>query len=394
MNLSNRITRLAPSATGAMAAKVKEMKAHGESVVSFTTGEPDFNSPEAAVRYATQAMADGKTHYTLTGGIPELKDAASNYYKRHFGLEYAQKEIICGTGAKQLVYEALGCLIDPGDEVILFAPAWVSYYEQIRLFDGNPVILNTEKTNFLPDTDQLEELITPKTVAVVLNNPNNPTGLVYPPEILKKIAQIALKHDLTIVNDEIYERLVYRTSFRPHLLELVPEARNNVLNINGVSKSFAMTGWRLGYALGPEKLIKAISSMQGHITSNTSSISQWAAVGALNEAEDDVERMRAVFEKRRDLTLEMLAKINGISFVKPNGAFYVYINVSQFIGATKPFANDIEFCEAILQNNGLGLVPGTAFLCPGYVRMSYSCAEEQIVDGLNRLKDFVEKLHD
>ena len=204
MNFSDRITRMAPSATNAMATKAKEMKARGESVVSFTTGEPDFNSPEAAVRYAIQAMKDGQTHYTVTGGIPELKEAVAAYYKRHFNLQYGPKEIITGTGAKQLVYEALGCLINPGDEVVLFAPAWVSYYEQIRLFDGKPVILNTEDTGFLPDPELFERLITDRTVALVLNNPTNPTGVVYPPELLEKILRIAMKHNLTVINDEIY----------------------------------------------------------------------------------------------------------------------------------------------------------------------------------------------
>ena len=392
MNFSDRITRMAPSATNAMATKAKEMKARGESVVSFTTGEPDFNYPEAAVRYAIQAMKDGQTHYTVTGGIPELKEAVAAYYKRHFNLQYGPKEIITGTGAKQLVYEALGCLINPGDEVVLFAPAWVSYYEQIRLFDGKPVILNTEDTGFLPDPELFERLITDRTVALVLNNPTNPTGVVYPPELLEKILRIAMKHNLTVINDEIYERLVYGTSFRPHLLELVPEARDHVLNINGVSKSFAMTGWRLGYALGPEKLVKAMTSMQGHLTSNTCSIAQWAAVGALREAEDDVERMRAVFEKRRDLTVAALSKIPGIAFIEPRGAFYVYVNISSWLGTGAPFENDVAFCEAILKEKGLGLVPGTAFLCPGYVRISYSCSEEQIADGLARFIDFLAAL--
>lgn len=389
MKISERIARMAPSATTAMAAKAKEMKAQGKSVVSFTTGEPDFDSPEAARRWAIKAMDEGQTHYTVNPGTVELREEAAAYYERHFHLKYSAKEVVCGTGAKQLLFEALGCLVDPGDEVILFAPAWVSYFEQIRLFDGKPVILDTSPTNCVPDPDQYEKLITDRTVAVVLNNPNNPTGKVYPHDVLEKIARISLKHGVTVINDEIYERLVYGTSFKPHLLELVPEARDLTLNINGVSKSYAMTGWRLGYALGPEPLIKAMTSMQGHLTSNTSSISQWAATGALKEAEDDVEAMRKVFEKRRDLTVKLLSEIPGLSFAEPEGAFYVFIDISSFLGKGKRWEDDVAFSEALLQDKGLGVVPGSAFLSPGHIRISYSCADDQIIEGVKRLKEFL-----
>ncbi|MCR4817716.1 MAG: pyridoxal phosphate-dependent aminotransferase [Fretibacterium sp.] len=389
MKLSERIVRMAPSATTAMAAKAKELKDQGRPVVSFTTGEPDFNSPKAARDYAVRAMDEGQTHYTVNAGMKELRQAAADYYERHFGLRYGVNEVITGTGAKQLLYEAMGCLVNPGDEVILFAPAWVSYFEQVRLFDGVPVIQDTQATGCIPDPQQFEKLITDKTVAVVLNNPNNPTGMVYPHDVLEKITRIALKHGITLINDEIYERLVYGVSFTPHLLQLVPEARDFVLNINGVSKSFAMTGWRLGYALGPEKLIKAMTSMQGHITSNTSSISQWAAMGALKESEEDVERMRKVFEQRRALVLRLLADIPGLSVLEPSGAFYVFMDLSAFLGEGKKWATDVDFCEAILKEKALGLVPGTAFLSPGHVRLSYSCSEEQIVEGVRRLKEFL-----
>ncbi|MBR1673296.1 MAG: pyridoxal phosphate-dependent aminotransferase [Fretibacterium sp.] len=389
MKLSDRITRMAPSATTAMSAKAKEMKEQGRPVVSFTTGEPDFNSPQAARTYAIRAMDEGQTHYTVNAGMKELRQAAADYYERHFGLRYDVKEVITGTGAKQLLYEAMGCLVNPGDEVILFAPAWVSYYEQIRLFDGVPVVLDTQPTGCVPDPEQFEKLITDRTVAVILNNPNNPTGMVYPHDVLEKITRIALKHGITLINDEIYERLIYGVSFKPHLLELVPEARDLVLNINGVSKSYAMTGWRLGYALGPERLIKAMTSLQGHITSNTSSISQWAAMGALKESEEDVERMRKVFEQRRALVLKLLAEIPGLSVLEPKGAFYVFMDLSSFLGEGKRWANDVDFCEAILKEKALGLVPGTAFQSPGHVRLSYSCSEEQITEGVQRLKEFL-----
>ncbi len=393
MKISERISRMAPSATTTMAARAKDLKAQGVDVISFTTGEPDFNSPQSALTAAEKAMKDGQTHYTVTPGIIELRKAVAGYYKAHFGLDYDPKtEILCATGAKQALYEALGCLVNPGDEVIVFAPAWVSYVEQIRIFDGVPVIIDTSKTGFLPDPAEFEKAITPRTVAVMINNPCNPTGLVWPPETLRQIAQICVKHNVVLINDEIYGRLVYDMPVQKQVLELVPEARDLTLNINGVSKSYAMTGWRLGYALGPAALIKAMNSMQGHLTSGTCSITQWAATGAIENAEDDIERMRVQFDKRRHLICELLDGIKGLNYVKPQGAFYVFINVGACLGEKTGMKDDIAFCERVLAEKAVALVPGTAFLCPGWVRISYSCGEEQIKAGIGRIKDFVESL--
>lgn len=384
---------MAPSATTTMAARAKELKAQGIDVISFTTGEPDFNSPASAIAAAEKAMREGQTHYTVTPGIIELRKAVSSYYQKHFHLTYDPKtEILAATGAKQTLYEALGCIVNPGDEVIVFAPAWVSYVEQIRLFDAKPVIIDTSKTGFLPDAAEFEAAVTPRTSAVIINNPCNPTGIVYPSETLEMIAHTCIKHNIIIINDEIYGRLVYDMPLQKHLLELVPEARDLTLNINGVSKSYAMTGWRLGYALGPAPLIKAMSSMQGHLTSGTCSISQWAAYGAVKNAEDDIERMRREFDKRRHLVCELLGQIPGLSFFRPQGAFYVFIDVSEYLGEKTGIADDIAFCERILAEKALALVPGTAFLCPGFVRLSYSCGEDLIKAGVARLKEFVENL--
>ena len=393
MKISGRITRMAPSATATMADRAKALKAQGVDVISFTTGEPDFDSPKSALDAAVKAMKEGQTHYTATPGIMELRKAVSGYYKMHFGLDYDPKsEIICATGAKQTLYEAVGCLVNPGDEVIIFAPAWVSYVEQIRIFDGKPVIIDTSKTGFLPDPAQFEAAITPRTVAVMINNPCNPTGMVWPAETLKAIAEICVKHGIVLINDEIYGRLVYDMPVQKHVLELVPEARDVTLNINGVSKSYAMTGWRLGYALGPAPLIKAMNSMQGHLTSGTCSITQWAATGAIENAEADIERMRVQFDKRRHLICGLLDDIRGLTYVKPQGAFYTFINVSAYLGEKTGMADDIAFCERVLAEKALALVPGTAFLCPGWVRISYSCNEETIKAGIARLKEFVESL--
>lgn len=394
--LSERLKQMAPSATMAMAAKAKELKAQGRSIISFTAGEPNFNTPDAAKRYAVKALDENFTHYTVTAGAIELREAIANYYLNHFDLKYnANKEIITGTGAKQLLFEAMGCLVNPGDEVILFAPAWVSYYEQIKLFGGVPVVIDTEADNYIPNPDKLEQAINNKTKIIILNNPNNPTGAVYPHEVLEKIARIALKHNLIIINDEIYERLIYGVNYLPHILKLVPGARDLVLNINGVSKSYAMTGWRLGYALGCEKIIKALNALQGHLTSNTSSITQWAALGALSEpeVEPQVEAMRVEFSKRRDLAVKLLNEIPDLKFAEPKGAFYIFIDINNFLNKKlangKIYQDDVTFCNDILDEKGLGLVPGSAFLSANHVRISYSCSEDDIIEGMKRLKEFL-----
>ena len=396
LELSERLKQMAPSATMAMAAKAKELKAQGRSIISFTAGEPNFNTPDAAKKFAVKAMNENQTHYTVTAGAIELRQAIAGYYARHFDLKYdAAKEIITGTGAKQLLYEAMGCLVNPGDEVILFAPAWVSYYEQIKLFGGVPVVIDTESDNYIPSPDKLEQAVNNKTKIIILNNPNNPTGAVYPHDVLEKIARIAVKHNLIIINDEIYERLIYGVNYLPHVLKLVPEARDLVLNINGVSKSYAMTGWRLGYALGCEKIIKGLNSLQGHLTSNTSSITQWAAVGALTvpEVENEVESMRVEFGKRRDLAVKLLNEIPGLKFTEPSGAFYIFIDISNFLNKKlangKIYKDDAAFCNDILEEKGLGLVPGSAFLSANHVRISYSCSEDDIIEGMKRLKEFL-----
>lgn len=392
MKISDRISRMAPSATNAMAARAKELKAQGVDVISFTTGEPDFDSPDSALVGAMKALSSGQTHYTVNAGIMELRNAVAKYYEDIFGMTYdAKTEIEVATGAKQLLYQAMGCLVNPGDEVILFTPAWVSYVEQIRLFDGKPVMVDTSKTGFIPTAEAFEAAITDRTVAVIINNPCNPTGIVYSDDTLKMIAEIAVKHNIVIINDEIYGRLVYDMPVQPHLLKLVPEARDLTLNINGVSKSYAMTGWRLGYALGPAKLIKAMVSMQGHLTSNTCSIAQWAAASAITYAEPDIERMRVEFDRRRHIVIGLAEQIPGVTFVQPQGAFYLFIDITKCLNEKSGLKTDIDFCDAVLSKKAVALVPGTAFLCPGYVRISYSCGEAKIREGLARLTDFIKE---
>jgi aspartate aminotransferase len=395
MKLSDRMIRMQPSATSLMAAKAREKKRLGLDVISFATGEPDYDSPRGALEAAEKAMKEGQTHYPPTNGIVPLRQAIADYYGEHFGLKYdPAKEIVVGTGAKQLIYEALGALVNPGDEVIVLPPAWVSYVEQIRLFDGVPVEVDTAATGFIPDLQKIEDAITPRTVAIIINSPNNPTGAVYPAELLEGLARLAMKKGILIINDEVYERLVFDRDKSPQMVKLCPEARDHVLNVNGVSKAFAMTGWRIGYALGPAVLVKAISDFQGHLTSGTSTISQWASAGALLASQEDCEKMREGFRTRRDLIIELLSEIKGIRFVPPQGAFYVFIDVSSFLGgkAKIMLENDVVFCEELLEQKNVSMVPGTAFLSPGAVRISYSCPEKDIREGVRRFREFLEEI--
>ncbi len=392
MKISDRIMRAAPSATAAMAAKAAEKKALGVDVVSFTTGEPDYDTPKEALASAALAMERGETHYPPTPGVLKLRETAAHYYRARFGLSYDTSEIIVGTGAKQLVYEALACLVDPGDEVIVFSPAWVSYVEQIRFFDGVPVVVDTAGDAFVPSVKKVARMITKRTVAMIVNSPNNPTGVIYPPETLRELARLAVEKNIVLLNDEIYERLTYNDAPVAHILNEFPGAREHVINFNGVSKSFAMTGWRIGYALGPKQIVRAMSTLQGHLTSGTSTISQWASVGALEHALKRSDAMRDGFKQRRDLTLKLLDEIAGIEYVKPEGAFYVFIDISKCLGERSGLHDDVAFSMALLERGNVAVVPGSAFLLPGHIRISYSCSESAIREGVRRISEFISNL--
>ncbi len=387
MKLSQHAKNITPSATLAVGNKAKIMKREGKPVISFGAGEPDFNSPPSAIQAAEEAIRKGETHYTPNPGIPELREAVCDYYKRHFNLTYKPEQTLVATGAKPLVYEALVSLVDPGDEVLLCAPAWVSYVEQIRLCDGVEALVDTADTGFVPTEEAFAKKITPKTVGMLLNTPSNPTGAVYSEATLKTIADLARKHNLWIIFDEIYERLVYGDAKHLNILQVAPDIADRVVIINGVSKAFAMTGWRIGYALGPTDVIKAMSEVQGHLTSNAASISQYAALGALRGAEADVETMRQAFEKRCAAMDTLLAKVPGVRFAKPQGAFYAFVDVSQ----TK-LPDDVAFCTRLLEEKYVAAVPGRAFFAPGYVRFSYANSLAEIEEGMKRLKEFVESL--
>ena len=387
MKISKRILEIKPSATLSISAKAKTMKAEGKPIISFSLGEPDFNSPECASKAAIDAINRGESHYTLNSGIIELRKEVCNYYKRRFCLEYTPDEVLIAPGAKPLLYEALQMLVDPGNEVLLFSPAWVSYVEQVHLAGGKDVIVDTLKTNLIPTKEAIEAILSNKTVGMIINSPSNPSGAIYNEETLKMIADVAREKDLWIIFDEIYERLVYAPAKHVNILNVAPDLRDKVIIINGASKAYAMTGWRIGYALAPKPLIAKMNTLQTHLTSNASSIAQWAAWGAVKDADPDVEKMREAFEERRKVILELVRNMPYVKVRDPEGAFYIFIDVRE-----SPIPDDIKFCEKLLEEKFIAAVPGAAFFAPGFIRFSYACSMENIREGMQRLKEFLQAL--
>ncbi|MDY9920963.1 MAG: pyridoxal phosphate-dependent aminotransferase [Synergistota bacterium] len=387
MKMSKRILEIQPSATLSISAKAKTMKAEGKPIISFSLGEPDFNSPECASKAAIDAINRGESHYTLNSGIIELRKEVCSYYKRRFGLEYTPDEVLVAPGAKPLLYEALQMLVDPGDEVLLFSPAWVSYVEQVHLAEGKDVIVDTLKTDLIPTKEAIEAVLSDKTVGMIINSPSNPSGAIYNEETLKMIADVAREKDLWIIFDEIYERLVYAPAKHVNILNVAPDLRDRVIIINGASKAYAMTGWRIGYALAPKPLIAKMNTLQTHLTSNASSIAQWAAWGAVKDADPDVEKMREAFEERRKVILELVRSMPYVKVRDPEGAFYIFIDVRE-----SPIPDDIKFCEKLLEEKFVAAVPGAAFFAPGFVRFSYACSMDNIREGMQRLKEFLSSL--
>ena len=394
MKISKRMERLKPSATRAMSDKAAKVKAEGKRVINLTSGEPDFATPEAAKHAAVKAMQQNHTHYTTTAGIMELRKAITGYYKDRHGVSFDEDQILVGSGAKALLFEALGCLVDPDDEVIVIAPAWVSYIEQIDVFDGKAVLVDTSITDFMPDIAAVRKALSPKTVAIIINSPHNPTGMVYSQEFMKALCLLAKERDIVLINDEIYERLTYGTRYY-NPLSYAPEAASNVLTISGVSKAYAMTGWRIGFAIGPKPLISKMAALQGHITSCASSVSQWAAVGAILETQQDVEDMVAEYAKRLAFVSTALETMPHIRIYRPNGAFYMFIDIRSCIGKRckdQTITDDKAFCEMLLEHGLVGLVAGSAFLMPGYVRLSYATSMQDLINAMDNMRDFLTRL--
>jgi len=397
VRLSQRAASMAPSPTLAMDAKAKAMRRQGIDVISFSVGEPDFDTPAHIREAAAAAMEQGHTRYTPAGGIPELKEAIQEKLARVNGLEYTPDQIVVSVGAKHALYNAFQVLLDPGDEVIIPAPYWVSYADQVRLAGGEPVIISTtEESGFKLTAEQLREHLTPRTRALVLNSPCNPTGAVYSREELAALAEVVLAHpECLIIADEIYEAFVYDGHEHVSIASLSPEVKARTLVINGVSKMYAMTGWRIGYAAGPKELIQAMADLQSQSTSNPTSISQWAAVAALRGPQEPVAQMVAAFRKRRDLIVEGLRALPGVTCQVPPGAFYVFPRVDAVFGkryGDTVINNSQDLAMALLNEAHVALVPGSAFGYEGYLRLSYAASESQIRAGLERMAKFWQAL--
>lgn len=391
--LSHIAQAVQASTTLAIDAMFKQMKADGVDVIGFGAGEPDFPTPDHIKEAGIAAIRDNFTKYTPTPGIPELRRAVCTRLKADYGVEYALANIVVASGAKHALYAALHALLDPGDEVIVPAPYWVTYCEMVRMIGGVPVVVEAgEDEDFKLTPDRLAAAVTEKTKAVLLNNPSNPTGMVYSREELRALAQVCIDRDLYIVADEIYYRLVYDGRSFTSVAALGEDVRERTIVVNGVSKSYAMTGWRIGYAAAPEHIAVLMSNYLGHSTAAPCSVAQKAAVEALAGPQELVETMRQAFEERRNYLVERMNAIPGVSCLKPQGAFYVMMNLEQLLGKTLhgvTIRNADDFSAAFLKEGLVATVPGTGFGAPTFVRWSYATSMENIKEGLDRLERFL-----
>ena len=381
------------STTMAIDAMFKQMKADGVDVIGFGAGEPDFNTPEFIKDAGIAAIQNNVTRYTPAAGTVELRQAVCDRMKADFGLDYKPAQVVVSSGAKHLVYLALRALVNPGDEVILPAPYWVSYIELIRMVGGVPVVVTaTEAEHFKLTAEKLEKAITPKTKAIMLNNPSNPTGMMYSREELEALAAVCAKADLYVISDEIYACLVYDGRKFTSFASLSEDAKERTILINGVSKAYAMTGWRIGYACANEKIAKVMANYVSHSTGSPVAISQKASAAALSGPQDEVETIRQAFEERRNYIVERMNQISGVSCIMPEGAFYVMMNLEQLIGKTihgVEITNDDVFADAFLKYGLVAVVPGSGFGAPNFVRWSYATSMDNIKEGLARLEKFL-----
>lgn len=382
------------STTLVIDALFKQMKADGKDVVGFGAGEPDFPTPEHIKQAAIAAIENNFTKYTPAAGLLELRNAASFRLKKDCGLEYAPEQIVVASGAKHSVYVALCVLCNPGDEVIIAAPYWVSYSEMVQQAGAEPIIVMAEEAqNFKITAEQLDKAITEKTKAFMLNSPSNPTGMVYTKKELEAIAEVCKKHNIYVIADEIYCNLIYDDLEFVSFASLSEDAKERTIIVNGVSKSYAMTGWRIGYTASNKELAKAMANYLSHSTSAPSTISQHAAITALIGPQEDMHEMRKAFEERRDHLVSRMNQIEGVSCLKPQGAFYVMMNMKAYIGKTmygKMIESAEDFAELFLEKGLVATVPCTAFAAPGFVRWSYATSMEEIDKGLDRLQEFVQ----
>lgn len=396
MNLSKRGLAVEESATLAISAKAKALKSEGCDVVDFGVGEPDFTTPAHICAAAAEAMSKGLTHYTPASGTVELRTAICEKLLRDNGLKYTPRQVVVSNGAKHAIYNALLAIIDPGDEVLIPAPCWVSYPEMVKMADGVPVTVYAgEEQGFVPTAAQLEAACTKRTKAIILNNPANPTGAAFDNREIEKIAAFAVKKDLFVISDEIYEALSYDGCTPVSIASLGEEIKERTITVNGVSKTYAMTGWRIGYAAAATEVAAVMGNIQSQATSNPNSIAQYASVAALRGPRDVVEMMVAEFDRRRKRIHEMINQIGGLSAPMPRGAFYLFVNIKPLLGRKlkgMPVKDSMDFAAMLLEEKKVAIVPGSAFCAEGYERLSYALSMEDLEKGVRRIGEFVEML--
>lgn len=393
IGISKMAAAVQPSATLAAGAKAKQMKAEGIAVYDFSLGEPDFNTPEHICAAAVKAMQQGHTRYTPAAGIVELRTAIARLYQRTYGISFTPEQVVVSNGAKHSLHNALAATVGPGDEVIIPTPYWVSYSDLVQMTGASYVLVPTTlESGFKMTPDQLRAAVTPRSKLLMLNSPSNPTGAVYTRKELEALADVVLEKNLAVISDEIYERLVFDNAHATCFATLRPGLAERTITISGASKTYAMTGWRSGWALGPIGVIKAMGNVQSQQTGCPCSVTQYAALAAIEGDQECVERMRREFEARRDLVCTRLRKISGVKSFVPQGAFYAFFDVSAHFGRTlagRPVTDSLSFCQAALEAAHVNVVAGAAFGAEGYVRLSYAASREQLQAGLDRLEQFL-----
>jgi len=398
IQLSNRVQKVKPSATLAITAKAAELRASGKNIISLSVGEPDFETPKAAREAGIAAINAGFTRYTAVPGIPELRKAIAAKFQKDNDLDYEADDILVSTGGKQCIYNLLQAMINPGDEVIIPAPYWVSYPDMVLLADGVPVIVEaTAEGDFKLTAAQLEAAITPKTKLLIINSPSNPTGMAYSADDLAALGSVIRKHpNVAVATDDMYEKILFDGKTFATFAQVNPDLKDRTITLNGTSKAYCMTGWRIGFCAGPRNLIKAMGKIQGQSTSNPSSISQKAALAALTGPTDELDEMVKVYQTRRTWLVGALNNIPGMSCITPDGAFYVFPSVAGWIGKTtsdgKKLIDDLVICEWLLESAGVALVPGTEFGAPGFIRFSYAVSQDTLEDAVNRITKAAEAL--
>lgn len=397
LSLSNRVNEVAPSVTLAVDAKAKAMKAAGIDVIRYGAGEPDFPTPEPIVEAAIAAAKDSRNHrYTPTVGLPEFREGIARKTLRDSGYEIQPDQVLVTNGGKQAVYESFQAVLNPGDEAIIPTPYWVTYPEAVKLAGGTPVFVTAgADQDFVPTIEQIEAARTDRTKVIIINSPNNPTGSLWPAETLKAIGEWAIEHGIWVISDEIYEHVVYDGATTAHIGAVVPELRPQLIVLNGLAKTYAMTGWRVGWMIAEPRVIKAVSKLQGHMTGNVDDVAQRAGIAAVNGPLDAVAKMREAFDRRRHAIVDALNSIPGVHCIMPKGAFYAFADVHELLG--RPVgpqgtvsATSVELAAALLDEAKVAAVPGEGFGMPGYMRFSYALSDDDLAEGMRRFKAWVE----